>query len=112
MDVENNGITIDCGRCEYTSSVGDERFEVVVPLNDAETGTEGIATLICSVSAGRHDVKLKQWQDARGDLIRPSAEIEQRISAALNSLAEQEMCGNYQICPADVVRIVEELSHR
>ncbi|MDH5622839.1 MAG: hypothetical protein OEY74_12225 [Gammaproteobacteria bacterium] len=112
MDLKNNGINVDCGRCEYTSNDGHESFEVVVPLSDAETGTDGIATLLCSVSAGRHDVKLKQWRDAQGNLIQPSAEIQQRLLAALERLADQQMCGNYQICPADVVRIVEELSRR
>ena len=112
MDLKNSGIDVDCGRCEYTSHDGRESFEVVVPLSDAETGTDGIATLLCSVSAGRHDVKLKQWLDPQGNLIQPSAEIQQRISAVLDSLADQQMCGNYQICPADVVRIVEELSRR
>jgi len=85
---------------------------VAVPLGDIETDINGTATLLCSISSGRHQVKLKEWNDAVGHPIRPSAEIQQHLETALGDLADQQICGNHQICPTDVVEIVEKLSRR
>lgn len=113
MSWNNNGVSVDCGRCEYASG-GDGRgsFEVTVPISDIETGTAGIATLLCAVSSGGHRVELKDWTDAGGRAILPTEEVQQRLLVVLDALADQKVCGNHQICPADVVRIVEELNRR
>jgi len=112
MSVKNWGVTVDCGRCEFASSDGRDSFEVTVPIGDIETGIDGTAKLHCSISVGRHEIKLEAWNDTAGHPIRPPAKTQRRLLAALGKLADQRICGNHQICPADVVRVVEELSRR
>lgn len=112
MSWNDCGVSVDCGRCEYASADARDGFEVAVPIRDIETGTTGNATLICFVSSDRHRVELKEWNDAGGLPIQPSAEVQQRLLAVLDVLADQKVCGNHQICPADVVQIVEKLNRR
>jgi hypothetical protein len=112
MSWNNCGVSVDCGRCEYASSDVRDGFEETVPITDIETGTSGSATLLCFVSSHRHRVELKQWTDADGLPVQPSAEVQQRLLGVLDALADQKVCGNHQICPADVVRVVEQLNRR
>ncbi|MGB5563993.1 MAG: hypothetical protein WBN02_16935 [Sedimenticolaceae bacterium] len=112
MSWDKSGVSIDCGCCEYASCDGRDCFEVTVPISDIETGTAGNAMLLCSISSGGHKVELKEWNDARGQAILPTEEVQQRLLAVLDALADKKVCGNHQICPADVVRIVEQLNGR
>lgn len=112
MSLKKRGVTVDCARCEYRSSHGRNSFEVSVPIGDIETGVNGTAALLCSIHAARHEVKLKEWNDAQGRPIRPPAQTQKHVEAVLGELADEQICGNYQICPTEVVEIVEKLSRR
>ena len=112
MSLKRHGVGIDCGRCRCASSDGCGGFDVVVPVSDSEADVAGTATLHCSVSPERHQVELGEWHDADLRPVRPSAETEQRILAALGHVAEHRVCGNRKICPAEVVRIVDEHGRR
>ena len=112
MILKKYGVAVDCGRCEYASGNSRDSFEVTVPVSDTATGTAGTAKLLCSVSFERHDVELKEWNDAGTHPIRPSSETQRRLFAALDHVASHRICGNRQICPSEVVQIVEKQSRR
>jgi hypothetical protein len=112
MILKKYGVAVDCGRCEYASGNSRGSFEVTVPVSDTATGTAGTAKLLCSVSSERHAVELKEWNDAGTHPIRPSSETQRRLFAALDHVASHRICGNRQICPSEVVQIVEKLSRR
>ena len=108
MSLKKYGVVVDCGRCEYASSNSSGAFEVMVPLSDVATGTEGKATLRCFVSSERHEVELKEWNDSRTQPVCFSPEVQRRLSAALDHVAKHRICGNRKICPTEVVQIVEK----
>jgi hypothetical protein len=112
MILKKCGVVVDCGRCEYASSISRGSFEVTVPVSDTATGTEGTAKLLCCVSSERHEVELKEWNDPGTHPIRPSPEIKQRLFAALDHVASHRICGNRKICPSEVVQMVEKHSRQ
>jgi hypothetical protein len=110
MSLKKSGVVVDCAHCEYASSDSSGAFDVTVPLSDVATGIEGKAKLRCFISSEQHEVELKEWNDSRAHPIRYSPEVQRRLSAALDHVAEHRICGNRQICPREVVRIVEKNS--
>jgi hypothetical protein len=108
MALKKQGINVDCVNCKCASSDDCGSFNVTVPICDSETGIAGTAKLHCTVSAARHQIELVAWRDARSRTISPSSKIQPRISAALTFVAEHRICGNRHICPAEVIRVVED----
>jgi hypothetical protein len=107
MSLKKHDVVVHCEHCTYQSSEGLGTFDVTVPLNDGRSGMNGIARLRCTVEPDRHEVDLKEWQDDKLQPIEPPAEIKMRLSQVLDFVAEKRVCGNRNICPASVVRIVE-----
>ena len=106
MSLKKHGITVDCKRCIYTSSDNRGAFDITVPIIDSETGISGPAKLRCSVSPEGHSVELLEWHDFNHYL----THLQQRVSATLSFVAERQICGNCNICPSEVIDIVEENS--
>ena len=108
MELKKQGILFDCVNCKYASSDGCGGFDVTVPLSDSETGISGTAKLHCTISPACHQVELVDWHDVGFHTIRPSRNIQPRISTALAFVAEHRICGNRHICPSEIIRVVEE----
>ena len=112
MSIKKHGVVVGCEGCRYMAEQLQDGFDVSVPLSDEESGTEGTARLHCSVSATEHRVELGEWQDEQGETVKPLPEVEQRVRAALDFVAERRLCGNRELCPYEVVDIVAEKSER
>jgi len=111
MGLKKHGITVDCEHCKYTSSDDRGGFDITVPIIDSETGVSGPARLRCIVSAKQHAVELLEWDDLDHHPDEPVKSLQQRVSATLNFVAERRVCGNRNICPSEVIRIVEKKSN-
>jgi len=112
MGLNRHGVTVDCEHCKYASNNVNGGFDIVVPVGDSETGIAGTAKLHCTVSAECHRVDLTEWQDANRHSIQPSDNLQQRVSATLTFLADKRVCGNRNLCPSEVIRIVDENNSR
>ena len=112
MSLKKHGIVVDCEHCSCSSHDDSGGFEVTVPISDSETGIVATARLHCQVSPEQHDVSLTGWLDEAPDVETRSESMRQRISAALAFVAEHRICGNPNICPSEVVRIVEQQLRR
>jgi len=108
MNIVKNDVTVGCEHCSFSGSEESDSFDVVVPIDADETGSIGLATLHCVVSADKHSVELTSWKDDGGQAISPSDDVQLRLSAALQFVADQRFCGNEKICPSAVVDIVKE----
>ena len=108
--MKKHGITVDCERCVYNASKDRGVFDITVPIADSETGVSGPAKLRCGAFPEGHTVDLLEWQGLGQRDDRSAAGLQQRISATLAVFAERRICGNRNICPSEVVRIVEENS--
>lgn len=108
MNAKSHGIIIECKNCKYISDNNNGGFDVAVPIKDKETGISGSAKLHCTISHRRHSVELKDWQDADHQSIYPSENLSNRVTATLESFADQRICGNCNICPSEVIQLVEE----
>ncbi len=106
--MKKNGVTVDCKRCVYDASEGQGIFDITVPIIDSESGVSGPARLRCSVAAEGHTVDLLEWRESDQTETQSAAGLRQRVSAALDFLAERRICGNRNICPSKVIGIVEE----
>ena len=109
MGLQKNGIMVDCAHCSCASSDASGCFDVVVPISDAETGIIGNAKLHCVISAESHGVELVEWQGVGNCPDESMQGIRDRLLTALDFVADQRICGNSRICPAEVVRIVKAL---
>jgi hypothetical protein len=110
MGLKKHGITVECAHCKYTSSDDRGAFDITVPIIDSETGVSGPAKLRCIVSAKRHAVELLEWSDFNHHPTESIESLQQRVSATLGFVADRQVCGNRNICPAEVIRIVEKNS--
>lgn len=108
MSLKKNGITVDCKYCIYISSDDRGAFDITVPIMDSETGISGPAKLRCNVSPKGHAVELLEWRDFNHHPTQPTESLQQRVSATLTFVAERQVCGNRNICPSEVIHIVEE----
>jgi hypothetical protein len=108
MNLKSHGIIVDCKNCNYISDNENGGFDIAVPIKDKETGIAGSAKLHCTISHKHHSVELKKWQNADHKPIHASEDLLSRVSATLESFADQRICGNCNICPSKVVQIVEE----
>ena len=92
----------------YASSDSQGIFDITVPIIDSETGISGPAKLRCSVSPKGHSVDLLEWREFDQHHPRSVESLQQRVTATLTFVAERQVCGNRNICPSEVVRIVEK----
>ncbi len=108
--MKKNGITVDCKRCEYLSSGQGGEFVVTVPISDSESGASGAARLRCSVSHQAHAVELLDWNGLNPSMTRSPDNLRQRVASTLGFIEQNRFCGNRNICPREVSRIVERSS--
>jgi len=112
MNSKSHGIVIDCKHCKYISGNENGGFDVSVPIKDKDTGIAGSAELHCTISKHHHVVELNQWHDADHHSIQASENLLNRLTATLVSFADQRICGNCNICPSEVIQIVEKQNLR
>ena len=108
MSLKHHGITIDCTHCRFACADGPGSFDVEVPLGDARNHIEGTARLRCTLSAAADLVELKDWRSSSGRQIDAPYDTRQRLDAALDAIAMHRVCGNRDICPAEIVEIAEK----
>ncbi len=108
MSLKNTGVTVLCDSCEYLSDNGHGGFDVTVPINDVETGISGAARLHCTISDKHHRVELTEWSPADHCSGRSTESFLSRVTEVLSLIADQRICGNRNICPSEVTRIIEE----
>lgn len=107
-----HGVTVRCEQCRFVASDQRGGFDVAVPIGASDCGVAGTARLHCIVAPEGHQVALVEWHDADRRPVEASDEVRQRLTAALGFVAEQRICGNRRVCPAEIVRIVEEHTRR
>lgn len=108
MYLHKYGVEIQCEQCRYLRGDDAGGFEVAVPVSLGGTGVAGVATLRCRVAAERHEVALTALRDDAGlRRLEPPPDAMEKVSAALDAVARHRICGNRNLCPRDVVRIVE-----
>ena len=112
MSLKKHGVIVDCEHCKYASTNGCGGFDIIVPVSDSEARITGTAKLHCTVCTEYHRVELTEWQDANRHPIQPSDNLQQRVSATLNFVADHRVCGNRNICTSEVIRIVDENGSR
>lgn len=110
MGLKKHGIIVDCEHCKYTSSDDRGAFDITVPIIDSETGVSGPARIHCTTSTKRHAVELLEWSNFDHHPTESLDSLRQRVSATLDFVADRQVCGNLEICPAEVIRIVEKNS--
>ncbi len=108
MSLKNTGVTVLCESCEYLSANDHGGFDITVPINDVETGISGSARLQCTISDKHHCVELTEWNPADHCSRRPTENFFNRVTEVLGLIADQRICGNRNICPSKVIRVIEE----
>lgn len=106
--MKKHGLTIDCAHCQFIHTQQQDSFDVVVPVADEQAGLSGSAKLHCRVSADVHSVELTGWYCAEVPVIPAGGELDRRLTAALDFVAEKRVCGNRHLCPKEVVEVVEK----
>ena len=108
MNIKKDGCIVKCEHCQCVSHDGHGGFDVQVPICADDNDITGTARLHCAVSAEHHRVELVDWKGADNQPVTPPKEIQQRLSAALEFVADHRVCGNQKICPSAVIEIVEK----
>ena len=110
MSIQKHGIEVGCDQCVYASGDDQGEFDVTVPVTDEAGQQSSIATLHCRVTPDAHDVKLISLLNSNGEPVSYDAETQQRLSSMLRFVEDRRICGNRNICPAEVVEIVAKFS--
>lgn len=112
MSLKKDGCIVKCEHCKCVSSDGCGSFDVKVPISADKEGISGTARLHCVASPEHHRVELTDWEDAEHHSAIPPEKVRQRLSSALSFVAEHRICGNQQICPLEIIQIVEKQNDR
>ena len=108
MSLNKHGVVVCCEQCRCISNDDQGGFDVRVPITASDGNVGGIARLRCTVTPACHHVELMAWDGSDTHPIEVTEEVRQRVSAALDFVAEKRICGNSEVCPAEVVRLVED----
>ncbi len=109
MSLISAGVIVDCKKCKFLSASGNDSFDVTVSINDKETNIAGTAKLHCTISGKHHRVELTEWKPTDHHAMQSSDNFLNRVSMALDLIADQRLCGNRNLCPFEVIRIAEEV---
>jgi len=106
MPLSKLQITIACENCSFqgTSSNDPHAFFVRVGIKDEKNSRGSTAMIECRVDEHSHDVRLV-------DLDEDTGIDRERLEEALKIVSEKRLCGNNRICPAEIVRIVEQIQN-
>ena len=110
MSIQKHGIEVGCDQCVYASGDDHGGFDVTVPVTDEVGQQRGIATLHCRISPDAHVVKLISMLNSSGEPVSYDAGTQQRLTSMLRFVEDRRICGNKNICPAEVVEIVARFS--
>lgn len=110
MSLSKNGLLIDCEQCKFKASGENNDFIVIVPISDVDEDKAGSATLKCIVSVDHHLINLQSFVDSSGKQIQISKNSQKRLEDALKFVGAKKVCGNRNICPANVVNFVEKIN--
>ena len=105
--LKKENVIINCDQCLCIKNGQDGSFCVSVPVHDEVTGLSGKASIQCSVSPDSHQVTLENWQDHNKQQIHADRDLRQRVLSAMRMVEKRKVCGNSNICPSEVVQIVE-----
>ncbi|MCU7830280.1 MAG: hypothetical protein KZQ85_14545 [Candidatus Thiodiazotropha sp. (ex Myrtea sp. 'scaly one' KF741663)] len=108
MSLKKDGCIVKCEHCQCVSNDGSGGFDVKVPICSDKDGISGTARLHCVVSPEHHQVELMDWEDDEHHPVLPPNSVRQRLSSALNFVADHRVCGNQKICPLEIIQIVEK----
>ena len=111
MAIKKYGISVKCERCKYINADSSGGFDIDVPVCDCESGICGQARIHCSVTAGEHHVDLEEWRGVDPDSIAAPNDLQNRLSAMLDFVADHRLCGKRNLCPAEVIEFVKSRSN-
>jgi hypothetical protein len=106
--MKKHGVTIDCANCRFIASHNKESFDVIVPVTDEGVDLAGHAKLHCRVSSQTHVVELAEWLCPEAPVISAGSDLDRRLADALYFIAEKRLCGNRNLCPTEVVSVVQK----
>lgn len=106
MSLNKHNISIACENCSYQGVSSDDphSFFVRVRIEDESSGQSSYAMVECHVDQDTHDIRLIDLDEASG------IDVE-RLRKALANVSASRVCGNKRICPAEIVRIVEQIQN-
>ena len=107
--MKSEGIEVKCPDCELIQTTTSGKFEISVPIADLSTGSSAAARLKCSVNKDVHEIELARWRD-EDPYCNANPELKKRLQRVLVKLANQRVCGNQNICPVDIVELVERIA--
>ena len=107
MPLKKLQMRLDCEHCRFAGCNPDDShaFYVRVVIEDEQAHNSASALIECKVEPQSHQVQLVELDGEAGAIDR------ERLERALEVVAEQRLCGNNRICPAEIVRIVEDIQN-
>jgi len=105
MPLKKLQMRLDCEHCRFAGCNPDDphAFYVRVAIEDERVHSSTSALIECTVEPQSHQLQLVELGSEAGAVDR------ERLEKALDVVAEQRLCGNNRICPAEIVRIVEDI---
>ena len=107
MPLKKLQMRLDCEHCRFAGCNPDDpnAFYVRVAIEDERAHNSASALIECKVEKQCHQLQLVELGSEAGAIDRD------RLERALEVVAEQRLCGNNRICPAEIVRIVEDIQN-
>ena len=107
MPLKKLQMRLDCEHCRFAGCSPDDpnAFFVRVAIEDEQAGQSASALIECRVEPHSHRLQLVELGGEVDAIDR------ERLERALDVVAEQRLCGNNRICPAEIVRIVEDIQN-
>ena len=96
-------VELSCQGCTLREQPRIDDGSVYVRVPVEVSGCRYWATLRCRVGEEAHEIALEMLTDEQGGAVAISAELERRLSGALERVAELRLCGNERLCPEAVV---------
>ena len=107
--MNKSGVSIDCEHCKFDSVGRNNDFLVSVPVrSDVEEQTK-IAMINCEITPYRHQINLVQLTTSFGTPVEIDSNTQQNLTKVLELVGNKKVCGNKNVCPKEVVKLVHSI---
>lgn len=101
---------IQCTQCRLITTPDEQygSFLVQAPVTLPSQDHDLCLILRCTIKADGHRIELERVMDSTGAPAQLTEAAQAEIRALLHQVAQHRVCGSQKICPAEVVRLVQQ----
>ncbi len=101
---------IQCTQCRLITTPDEQygAFLIQAPVTLPSLDHDLCLMLRCTIKADEHRIELEGVMDSTGAPAQLTEVAQAEIRALLDKVARHRVCGSQKICPAEIIRLVQQ----